>query len=156
MRSSAPITRTSTPATASAPRTARSGWASTSCCSARSGPATGWIARAQRLVDREGRECVERGYLLIPAMFRHEAAGDLRAAAAVAGEALAIGDRFGDRDLFALAAQSQGTFLVMEGEVEEGVTLLDEAMVAVSARRAVADRQRARLLRRDPRMPGRV
>jgi hypothetical protein len=24
------------------------------------GPATGWIARAQRLVDREGRECVER------------------------------------------------------------------------------------------------
>ena len=98
------------------------------------GPATGWIARAQRLVDREGRECVERGYLLIPAMFRHEAAGDLQAAAAVAGEALAIGDRFGDRDLFALAAQSQGTFLVMEGEVEQGVTLLDEAMVAVSAR----------------------
>jgi len=98
------------------------------------GPATGWIARAQRLVDREGQRCVERGYLLIPAMFRHEAAGDLQAAAAVAGEALAIGDRFGDRDLFALAAQSQGTFLVMEGEVEEGVTLLDEAMVAVSAR----------------------
>ena len=38
MRSSAPITRTSTPATASAPRAARSGWASTSCCSARWAP----------------------------------------------------------------------------------------------------------------------
>jgi DNA-binding CsgD family transcriptional regulator len=72
-------------------------------------------------------------YLLIPAMFRHEAAGDLRAAADVAGEALAAGDRFGDRDLFALAAQSQGSFLVLEGEVEAGLTLLDEAMVAVSA-----------------------
>jgi DNA-binding CsgD family transcriptional regulator len=97
------------------------------------GPATGWIARAQRLVDREDRDCVERGYLLIPAMFRHEARGELEAAAAVAGEAVAIGDRFGDRDLFALAAQSQGSFRVMEGEVEEGLTLLDEAMVAVSA-----------------------
>ena len=91
-------------------------WMGSTCMLQREvGPATGWIARAQRLVDREDRECVERGYLLIPAMFRHEAAGDLQAAAAVAGEALAIGDRFGDRDLFALAAQSQGTFLVDGG-----------------------------------------
>src|SRR6266550_3996625 len=27
-------------------------------------PATGWLGRAQRLVAREGSECVERGYLL--------------------------------------------------------------------------------------------
>src|SRR5712691_1767478 len=27
--------------------------------------ASGWFGRAQRLVDREGRDCVERGYLLM-------------------------------------------------------------------------------------------
>ena len=84
------------------------------------GRATGWMGRAQRLVEREARDCVERGYLLLPAMFRHEAAGDLDAAAATAGEAAAIGERFGDPDLFALCAQAQGTFLVLHGRVDGG------------------------------------
>jgi hypothetical protein len=30
------------------------------------GPATGWFGRAQRLLEREGRDCVEQGYLLLP------------------------------------------------------------------------------------------
>src|SRR4029078_8259452 len=30
------------------------------------GPATGWLGRAQRLVEREGRECAEQGYMLVP------------------------------------------------------------------------------------------
>ena len=30
------------------------------------GQAGGWLARARRLVEREDRECVERGYLLMP------------------------------------------------------------------------------------------
>ena len=38
------------------------------------GRATGWLGRAQRLVEREGRDCVEQGYLLFPLMFQHEAA----------------------------------------------------------------------------------
>ena len=97
------------------------------------GRATGWMGRAQRLVEREGRDCVERGYLLLPAMFRHEATGDLDAAAATAGEAGAIGERFGDRDLFALCAQAQGSYLVLQGRAADGLALLDEAMVAVAA-----------------------
>ena len=64
------------------------------------GPATGWLGRAQRLVEREG-ECAERGYLLLPGVFSQEAAGDFAAAAAVAEEAVRIAERFGDRDLFA-------------------------------------------------------
>jgi DNA-binding CsgD family transcriptional regulator len=94
---------------------------------------TGWMGRAQRLVEREERDCVERGYLLLPAMFRHEAAGDLEAAAATAGEAAGYGVRFGDPDLFALSAQAQGTFLVLLGQAVDGLPLLDEAMVAVTA-----------------------
>ena len=97
------------------------------------GRATGWLGRAQRLVEREGRDCVERGYLLFPLMFRHEAAGDYEAAVATAAEAAEIGERFGDADLFALATQDRGILLVRLGRVVEGLGLLDEAMVAVTA-----------------------
>ena len=31
-------------------------------------PATGWFARAERLLEREKRDCAERGYLLIPVL----------------------------------------------------------------------------------------
>ena len=96
------------------------------------GPASGWLGRAQRLVEHEG-ECAERGYLLLPAMFRHEAEGDFAAAASVAEEAVRVGERFGDRDLFALAAHGQGHMLIRGGQVREGLALLDEAMVAVTA-----------------------
>lgn len=96
------------------------------------GPATGWLGRAQRLLEPEG-ECVEQGYLLLPGVFRHEAAGDFAAAAAVAEEAVRIAERFGDRDLFALAIQGQGYMLIKDGRVREGLALLDEGMVAVTA-----------------------
>ena len=65
-------------------------------------------------------------------MFEQEAAGDLDAAAAVAADAAAIGERFGDPDLFALAVHSQGV-PGQAGARREGLALLDEAMVAVTA-----------------------
>ena len=95
------------------------------------GPATGWLGRAQRLLENEG-DCVERGYALIPDVFRHAATGDWQAAAASAGEAAAIGRRFGDPDLFALATHAQGQMLTTGGRVAEGLALLDEAMVALT------------------------
>jgi DNA-binding CsgD family transcriptional regulator len=97
------------------------------------GRATGWLGRAQRLVEREGRDCVEQGYLLMPVAFQQEARGDLEAAAATAAAATEAGERFGDRDLFALAVHQQGHLLVKLGRVAEGLALLDEAMVAVTA-----------------------
>ena len=96
------------------------------------GPATGWLGRAQRLIADEG-ECAERGWLLIPSVFQREAGGEFAAAAAVAGEAVALGERFGDRDLFAVAVQAQGYMLLKSGQVREGLALLDEGMVAVTA-----------------------
>jgi ATP/maltotriose-dependent transcriptional regulator MalT len=95
------------------------------------GPATGWLGRAQRLLEGEG-DCVEQGYLLIPVVFQHEAEGDLEGAAATAAAAAETGERFGDRDLFALAVHAQGDILVRGGKVREGLGLLDEAMVAVT------------------------
>jgi DNA-binding CsgD family transcriptional regulator len=98
------------------------------------GPGSGWIGRAQRLLEREPEDTVERGYLLMPLAFQHEAAGDFESGAAVAAEAAAIAERFGDADGFALATHGQGAMLIKAGRVQEGLALLDEAMVAVTAR----------------------
>ncbi len=95
--------------------------------------ATGWLGRAQRLVEREEGDCVERGYLLVPVMLRHEASGNWEAAYTAAAEAAEIAERFGDVDLLALAVHEQGLILVNQGRVEEGLGLVDEAMVAVTA-----------------------
>jgi ATP/maltotriose-dependent transcriptional regulator MalT len=95
--------------------------------------ATGWLGRAQRLAEREGGDCVEQGYLLVPVMLRHETIGDWEAAYAAAASAAEIAERFGDADLLALAVHEQGLILVNQGQVEEGLGLVDEAMVAVTA-----------------------
>jgi DNA-binding CsgD family transcriptional regulator/tetratricopeptide (TPR) repeat protein len=97
------------------------------------GPATGWLGRAQRLVEREDRECAEQGYMLLPVAFEHEVAGDFEGAAATAGAAAELGERFGDTDLFALAVHVQGAVLVKCGRIGEGLALLDEAMVTATA-----------------------
>ena len=95
------------------------------------GPATGWLGRAQRLLEPEG-DCAERGYLLLPVVFEHEAMGDYEGAFATAATAAEIGERFGDKDLLALAVDTQGEVLVRGGRVREGLGLLDEAMVAAT------------------------
>ncbi len=95
------------------------------------GRATGWLGRGQRLLDRDDRDCVERGYLLIPVVATHEIAGDYQAAYAVATAAAEIAERFGDADLLAIAMHSQGNALAAQGQVGEGLALLDEMMVAV-------------------------
>jgi ATP/maltotriose-dependent transcriptional regulator MalT len=92
--------------------------------------AGGWFARAQRLVEREEADVPERGFLLLPLALRHEAAGEYTRAAEAAGEAAAIGERFGDRDLFALGAHVHGNALIRLGRFEEAFRYLDEAMLA--------------------------
>ena len=44
-----------------------------------------------------------------------------------------IAERFGDADLFALATTNHGILLTVQGRVAEGLGLLDEAMLAVTA-----------------------
>ena len=85
------------------------------CCAGEIGRGTGWLGRAQRLVEREPEDCVERGYLLMPLAFQREATGDLDGAAAAAGEAAAIARALRRPDLFALALHVQGHLLVAGG-----------------------------------------
>ncbi|WP_326650993.1 MULTISPECIES: response regulator transcription factor [unclassified Streptomyces] len=94
---------------------------------------TGWMARGRRLLDAERPGCVEEGYLLALEGLQSHFSGDTANAKAVAERALACATRFGDRDLLAFAMVTVGESLIRLGEVGEGVELLDEAMVAVTA-----------------------
>jgi DNA-binding CsgD family transcriptional regulator len=97
------------------------------------GPASGWFGRAERLVEREGRECVEQGWLLIPVVFQRQAAGDYDGMEEAAARAVEIAGRFGDPDLAAIALHAQGLARISRGSIDEGLRLLDEAMVGVTA-----------------------
>jgi DNA-binding CsgD family transcriptional regulator len=95
--------------------------------------ASGWAARATRLLDEGGHDCVERGYLLVLGAVQAMAEGSFERARTTFAEAVAIGERFGEADLVSLARMGQGRMLIRLGECARGTTLLDEAMVAVTA-----------------------
>jgi len=101
----------------------------------RSEPAKGggWLARAQRVLDESQHDCVERGWLLIPLGLRLYAHGDYEGSYEAFRRAGTIGLVFGDADLVPTAWQAQGRVLIRMGEAAQGVVLLDEAMVAVTA-----------------------
>lgn len=93
------------------------------------GKATGWLKRAQRLI--EGRRCVEHGYLDLPVAEQQLQARDPEAAYATASRSREIGDSFGDVDLISVSLHLQGRALIAQGRVEAGLALLDEAMLEV-------------------------
>ncbi len=93
----------------------------------------GWVGRAERLLEECRRECEERGLVLLPRGLRLLAQGDPDAAHETFVEAGRIAERFGSRDLMALATLGRGQARIRAGDIEEGVRLLDEAMAAVDA-----------------------
>jgi DNA-binding CsgD family transcriptional regulator len=95
--------------------------------------ASGWLSRAQRLVEQHAADCVEQGYLLLPTAQRHLSTGELLEAQDCAARALAIGERFAEPDLIAFARNLWGRVLLAEGQVDRGLVFLDEAMVAATA-----------------------
>ncbi len=96
------------------------------------GPAEGWLGRAQRLLDERDADCVERGFLSIAYGHGLLEAGEAAAAEAAAADASAAAQKFGNRDLFALAMLLHGQAAADDARVGEGLPLLDEAMVAVT------------------------
>jgi DNA-binding NarL/FixJ family response regulator len=96
------------------------------------GGATGWFGRASRLLDRESADCAERGYLLLPVARQQLASGDHDGCLATATEAARVGERFGEADLVALAVHVQGAALLESARIDDGLALMDEAMVAVA------------------------
>jgi tetratricopeptide (TPR) repeat protein len=90
----------------------------------------GWLARARRLLDDGRRDCVERGYLLELENFTEP---DAASAYRRSRQAVEIGERFRDPDLLALARLGQGQALLHLGRAGDAASLLDEAMVSVTA-----------------------
>ena len=95
--------------------------------------AAGWAARARRLLEEDRHDCVESGYVMVPEGLERTLAGDLAGAEATFAAAERIGERFADPDLTSLARMGRGRAIVASGRVAEGVALLDEVMVAVTA-----------------------
>jgi ATP/maltotriose-dependent transcriptional regulator MalT len=94
---------------------------------------TGWVARGQRLLENEPADLPERAYLLIHDFFQYLERGDVATAFATAGRVVELARRFGNDDLVALGLMCQGRVRIYSGQVREGLAVLDEAMVGISA-----------------------
>jgi DNA-binding NarL/FixJ family response regulator len=92
----------------------------------------GWLGRAARLLEEHDLDTVEWGYLAIPEGIRL-AESDPAAASAAFERAAAYAKRYGDRELDAMALLGRGSTRIRLGDIERGVALLDEAMVAVTS-----------------------
>jgi ATP/maltotriose-dependent transcriptional regulator MalT len=93
--------------------------------------ASGWLARGERLLEREPPDCVERGYVVLFSAFRGIVSGDFASTVILSEQAADIGRRGGEPDLVALALNLQGRALIYESEPTRGMALLDEAMLCV-------------------------
>jgi DNA-binding NarL/FixJ family response regulator len=89
----------------------------------------GWMGRAHRLLAEES-EAAEHGYPLYFEIFSAIGRGDFDGAVAAAGRMQDIGRRFSDPNLVAIGVVGQGRALIKQGRVSDGMTLLDEAMLA--------------------------
>ena len=96
-------------------------------------PASGWFARAERILDEAHLDSVVRGFLLIPSAIQRIVQGDPRQVTphsrrrpkSPAGLAIVIWRRWRAADAGGRSSASDS--------IAEGVALLDEAMVAVIA-----------------------
>jgi class 3 adenylate cyclase/Tfp pilus assembly protein PilF len=94
---------------------------------------TAWVKRAERTLEPEP-ECAERGWLhRLRSVIALEGGGDYETALAEARRARELGERFPDVDLMAIALHDEGRALVMSGDVEAGLALIDEATAPATA-----------------------
>lgn len=91
--------------------------------------ADGWLARAETLAMRAGDSSVP-GWI---SLARAEATSDATEAIARSRSALELARRYDDPDLEIVSLARLGLLQVASGEVDDGITHLDEAMAAVSA-----------------------
>jgi DNA-binding NarL/FixJ family response regulator len=95
-------------------------------------PARGWVARGGRLLEETRRDGVDHAWFrmltMLPRLFEGDA--DVHSSFVEAGE---IADRFADADASMFARLCRGYSLILQRRVDEGMALLDEVMVSVTA-----------------------
>ena len=95
-------------------------------------PAVGWFARGARVLDGY-EDCAEHHWLRTLNGLVQMFGGDPVGAQPTFHECAGAAARFGDHDLATMARLGEGMCKVMVGDAARGLTLLDEAMVAVTA-----------------------
>jgi ATP/maltotriose-dependent transcriptional regulator MalT len=95
---------------------------------ARPAVAGGWLRRARRALA-DDTDCVPYGNLVLREAEMAHGSGELDRAAELATVALDLGRRLRSIDLEAEALQTKGRVLIDEGEVDDGMGHLDEAML---------------------------
>jgi DNA-binding NarL/FixJ family response regulator len=93
----------------------------------------GWLARAAGLLDAAPEDGAERGLLLVPDGVRALRDGEPARALETFGRVAEIGEAYRDSDVAAFGRLGRGQALIALGQVRTGVSLLDEAMVGVTA-----------------------
>jgi tetratricopeptide (TPR) repeat protein len=91
--------------------------------------ASGWLAKAQNLLDSDPA-CREYGYLSLVRAMLSERAGDWDGVREQAGNMSELGRQHGDADLEALGLVFEGLVATRRGSLAEGQQLLDEAMAS--------------------------
>jgi class 3 adenylate cyclase len=89
----------------------------------------GWLQRAARLLADEP-ECLEQGWLELCLVRSSFERGEIEEGERHAIAAQEIGTRLGERDLVAFGQALQGAILVMHTQLEQGLSLVDEATLA--------------------------
>lgn len=91
---------------------------------------SGWISRATRLLD-DLPECAVHGYLSYLQAAEALDQGRLGDAIDVARRIEQLADRYDDRTLHAVGLVTEGIAVVKQGRVDDGLAMLDEAMLPV-------------------------
>ncbi len=119
-----------------------------------------WAARgsaARSACANDSRsDSVERGYLLMPLAFKHEAAGEFETAAAVAGRGYGDGGALRGCGWLRAGQPCPGRHAHQGGPSARGPRRPRRVDARGNQRRPVADDDGHRLLRRHPRLPGGV
>src|SRR3954452_11375568 len=91
-------------------------------------PVRGWLARAERLLAGQP-ETPASAWLAVVRTYERMLTGDLSGARPWAQRAVALGSRL-DAAACALGRVAEARLLILDGDVEQGLTLLDEVGVA--------------------------
>jgi tetratricopeptide (TPR) repeat protein len=94
---------------------------------------SGWLSRTQRLLGEMTQVCPEQGLMLLLDGLFSMGKGDAEKASQCFDQAVSTARAFGDPDLMAMGVLGRGQASIQLGHVDEGLALLDEAMVTVTA-----------------------
>jgi ATP/maltotriose-dependent transcriptional regulator MalT len=93
---------------------------------------SGWLSRALRLL-KDLPEGAEHGYVLFMEVEADLSAAELDGAIEKARRMQELGRQYADPSLAALGVAGEGRALIKQGRVNDGIALLDEAMLAAAS-----------------------